>query len=105
MNEKCIRVNGKVTDSEQSTGLVLEDLVQLYGKDAATISKRLLSMPATSTIEKETSVLPLMAHRARKSSTILNFQLSTFDFNQKARFLLRHRTSPRHHSLFRIRHI
>ncbi len=37
-----IRADGKVTDSEQTTGLVLEDLAELYGKDAATVSKRLL---------------------------------------------------------------
>ena len=37
-----IRADGKVTDSKQSKDLVLEDLVQLYGKDAATVSKLLL---------------------------------------------------------------
>ena len=37
-----IRADGRVTDGEQMTGLVLDDLAQLYGKGAAAVSKRLL---------------------------------------------------------------
>ena len=38
----AIKADGKVTDSEQSVDLALEDLVQLYSKEAVTVSKRLL---------------------------------------------------------------
>ena len=38
----AIKADGKVTDSEQSVDLALEDLAQLYSKEAVTVSKRLL---------------------------------------------------------------
>ncbi len=37
-----IKADGKVTDSEQSSDLVLEDLAKLYSKKAADVSKQLL---------------------------------------------------------------
>ncbi len=39
--EMIIQAGGKITDSEQSTDLVLEDLAQIYGEDATAVSKRL----------------------------------------------------------------
>ncbi len=38
----AIKAEGKVTDSEQASNLVLEDLTQLYSEDAVTVSQQLL---------------------------------------------------------------